>query len=501
MSITHTGSRSRRRAGIAAAAGVVALGLACADAPTWQPEHVIREPAIREGSGIVASRQYDGVLWTHNDSGDEARIFAIDRAANLLSEVHADGATNVDWEDITTDDAGNLYIADTGNNRNTRRDLGIYVVREPDPRAGRLQSVPVAGYIPFFYPEQTGFPDSATVNFDCEGLFWDQGELYVLTKHRSDTHSALYRVPAEGGAAVRLGEFDAGGMVSAASLSPDGRRLVVLTYEAIHLFERQSPSADLLSGKHHRTVLEARQCEAICFDGDDVVFTNEQREMFRVRLAALENLDAYVPAAPRATAVHVGSTRLGWWRNVAPLPLEPDIVVCPPPAEAPAVHLGWTADGVAVRIDWRVRRDADWPECVVEILLAPAGEPPQPSDAVVYRGTLRGSSVQLSRRTAAEAASSLPSADPPTKRTDGGWSGDRLWFEAVLPVPGGALRAGDAIHAVVQVFEPATAAILAPPCGHDADAPFEWAWAGSSSTQPWTNPLLWGSVTLAGQPD
>ncbi|RYG42513.1 hypothetical protein EON79_18735, partial [bacterium] len=34
-------------------------------------------PVIDEGSGIVASRRYPGVFWTHNDSGDAARFFAI----------------------------------------------------------------------------------------------------------------------------------------------------------------------------------------------------------------------------------------------------------------------------------------------------------------------------------------------------------------------------------------------------------------------------------------
>ena len=34
---------------------------------------------------------------------------------------------NVDWEDLTQDDKGYIYIADTGNNNNKRRELDIYI--------------------------------------------------------------------------------------------------------------------------------------------------------------------------------------------------------------------------------------------------------------------------------------------------------------------------------------------------------------------------------------
>ncbi len=33
--------------------------------------------AINEASGLAASRRNDGVLYTHNDSGDTGRVFAI----------------------------------------------------------------------------------------------------------------------------------------------------------------------------------------------------------------------------------------------------------------------------------------------------------------------------------------------------------------------------------------------------------------------------------------
>ena len=89
---------------------------------------LLQSDAISESSGLVASRTHDGVFWTHNDSGDAPRIFAIDRSGALLAEVVVEGARNRDWEDIAIDDTGHLFLADIGNNGSQRLDLTVYKV-------------------------------------------------------------------------------------------------------------------------------------------------------------------------------------------------------------------------------------------------------------------------------------------------------------------------------------------------------------------------------------
>ena len=51
---------------------------------------------ITEASGLVASRAHAGVFWTHNDSGDAARLFAIGPGGSNEGEISlqdADGET------------------------------------------------------------------------------------------------------------------------------------------------------------------------------------------------------------------------------------------------------------------------------------------------------------------------------------------------------------------------------------------------------------------------
>ena len=68
------------------------------------------------------------------------KSFAVNREGKVLGVFKVEGAEANDWEAIATDRQGNLYIGDFGNNRNTRRDLIIYQVREPSFEPGKSPS-------------------------------------------------------------------------------------------------------------------------------------------------------------------------------------------------------------------------------------------------------------------------------------------------------------------------------------------------------------------------
>src|SRR3954452_16857489 len=56
----------------------------------------IEEKKIIEASGVVASRRFKGIFWTHND-GDDATLFAIHRDGSLAGKVRIDAKLH-DWE-------------------------------------------------------------------------------------------------------------------------------------------------------------------------------------------------------------------------------------------------------------------------------------------------------------------------------------------------------------------------------------------------------------------
>ncbi|HHE38937.1 MAG TPA: hypothetical protein ENL20_10250 [Candidatus Cloacimonetes bacterium] len=250
---------------------------------------------IDESSAIIKSRIWENVYWTLNDSGDEARIFPFNHDGKVLranwykeeAGVYIPDAVNVDWEDMTTDDQGNIYIGACGNNDNIRRDLAIYIIKDPFPAS--TSKTRVFQTIDFYYPEQTEFPANPN-NFDCEAIFWAKGKLYLLTKHRADSKTCLYRFDEmelfKNNPITKLGSFEIGGMVTSAEASNDGKKLAVLTYNSVWLFE--SETDDYFNGKISILPIKAKQCEAICFDDDEtLLITNEQMEIFELKIYQL----------------------------------------------------------------------------------------------------------------------------------------------------------------------------------------------------------------------
>lgn len=253
----------------------------------------------RENSGIVKSRQFDDVFWMHNDSGDEPRIYPIHRDGTNYDDtryagengVLIGGAINVDWEDITVDSNGHVIIADVGNNENDRRDLALYYLEEPAPTAGRttfLKKLFVR------YPDQGDFPAKPNqFNFDCEAVFTVGDTVYLLTKNRSDSFTSLYVLenPQTDKPNVlrRLGTFDIQGQAVGADCTPDGKRLVVLTYTAIWLFERDNSDQSFFDGRISWAPSEEHDAEAICFADDSTLLIADeaQAELFELPIAEL----------------------------------------------------------------------------------------------------------------------------------------------------------------------------------------------------------------------
>jgi hypothetical protein len=253
----------------------------------------------KENSGIVKSRNYADLFWIHNDSGDEPRIYPIHRdGTNYGNErypqengVLIGGAINVDWEDITSLPDGTLVIADVGNNANDRRDLTLYYVDEPAPTAGRTT---FRKKVIVRYPEQQDFPASRNdFNYDCEAVFTVGETIYLLTKNRSNSYTSLYSLTDPQSEIVNqleyCGTFDVRGQAVAADCSHDGKRLVVLTYTGIWLFERDTLEQNFFEQHVRWAPLALHEAEAVCFADDETVLIADEAtaELFELRLNGL----------------------------------------------------------------------------------------------------------------------------------------------------------------------------------------------------------------------
>ena len=172
---------------------MIVLLLTLQSIPTVALTARFRSPRVRESSGVAVSRAHRGVLWTHNDSGDDAYVYATDLAGTDRGVVRIRGARAVDWEDIAlgpcpTGGGACLYVADTGDNERVRKSVVIYAVPEPDPpaRGGGTMRSAAATALRLRYRDG---PD------DVEAIYASPRDsaLYVVSKGRSGVVQ-LYRV-------------------------------------------------------------------------------------------------------------------------------------------------------------------------------------------------------------------------------------------------------------------------------------------------------------------
>lgn len=238
--------------------------------------------AVHETSGLALSRSGRPLLWTHNDSGNDPVIYALDTTGTIVGQVAVAGAVLLDWEDIAAGpcDSGNcLFIADIGDNFAARSMVAVYVIPEPSPEA--KQSEPAVALL-------ARFPDGSQ---DAEAIFvLPNGDLYLVTKGRQ-AGIALYRLPKaeqQPGNVATLelvrslwprpsSERD---RVTGATASPDGRWVAIRTYRTLHVYGTDALiDRGEAAVKFDLTPLRERQGEAVALTNEGDVWLSTESEI------------------------------------------------------------------------------------------------------------------------------------------------------------------------------------------------------------------------------
>ncbi|TWU01801.1 hypothetical protein [Neorhodopirellula pilleata] len=165
----------------------------------------IADTAINESSGMSFSMRDPGCVWTHNDSGDLARLFCLDVANGARTgSCELVGVDAIDWESMTSVPAletgssnPQLIVADSGDNRHVRGHITLYRFDEPDPR-----NVTELG-IDEYRSLNVRFPSGANVGgqnageaIDCEAIWFDPAEQAVVLLAKNPLPIAgVYLVP------------------------------------------------------------------------------------------------------------------------------------------------------------------------------------------------------------------------------------------------------------------------------------------------------------------
>lgn len=283
------------------------LSLAAPDAPYGKSEKVceLANRKVNESSGVAASGLRDGVFWTHNDSGDRARIYAFDATGRDLGSFLLTGVEAVDWEDMAAfrkDGKSYLLLADVGDNNARRESYSLHIVEEPAVKDAHLADAPLRPLMRIDFRYEDG-------KHNCESVAVDvtEGKIFLLTKEFPVTTKVYElalpptqpREPMTARALCRVSAIFATSM----DISPDGRQAAVLMYRGLLLYEKK-PKQNWAEAFAQRgrsvSIPRLPQAEAVCFsrDGSSLYLTSEKAptplwRLFSPRASSQEELTAH----------------------------------------------------------------------------------------------------------------------------------------------------------------------------------------------------------------
>jgi hypothetical protein len=242
--------------------------------PNNNNKHILKkyinpiDDALDESSGLILWR---GLLWSHNDSGGENKIYGVNRKTGQIENtIEIVNVSNVDWEDLAQDE-NYIYIAETGNNLGNRTNLQVFRLEKSKIGNTPYQKLE-AEKISYRYADQTDFSARNLSNpHDCEALIAHNDTLYLFSKDWVNQITKVYLLPNVPGDYVTeaVDSFDVKGLVTAADLSPDGK-LALLGYRNFEPFVWvfQKTGSKLFDQPRHIDLSFNRfaQTEGICFD-------------------------------------------------------------------------------------------------------------------------------------------------------------------------------------------------------------------------------------------
>nr|WP_321243034.1 hypothetical protein [uncultured Psychroserpens sp.] len=180
--------------------------------------------SLKETSAIEKTTTSD-ILWVIEDAGNKNNLYGLNSKGDIIKDISISNIQNIDWEDLTSDTLGNIYIGDFGNNNKKRENFAIYKVSNPENASAET----TAEVISFKLPKNMK-------SEDFESFFLHNGSFYIFSK----THKKmkLFKVPNTVGdhEASYISEIKLKGKntkVTSADISSDGKTVVLLNHDKL----------------------------------------------------------------------------------------------------------------------------------------------------------------------------------------------------------------------------------------------------------------------------
>lgn len=238
-----------------------------------------------EVSGMIF-HQPTQKLWMLQDKGNPSELYVYSVAGTFENTVTVNNQENTDWEDLSQDTNGNIYIGNFGNNDNKRKDLRILKV---DAGSLTSNSVNASQETTFYYEDQTDFPHKkSNLLYDCEAFVATNDAFYLFTKNRSkgfDGTFYVYKVPNKNGnfKAEKIATLQTCGQykscaITGAALNKNGNQIALLTHDKVLLIPFVNDNSFKQENITIKELGHNSQKEALTFKSDKQLFMADESE-------------------------------------------------------------------------------------------------------------------------------------------------------------------------------------------------------------------------------
>lgn len=195
---------------------------------------------VDEASGLAVGRINKNMIWTHNDSGDESRIFLMTDSAKHVGEFYLEGVELRDAEDMAIgpgpdESLSYIYLGDIGDNWGNTAVKQIYRFPEPSIQGLKIpftETISDFDVIHYRYPD--GMRDAETLMIDPKTK-----DLYIVSKREINVN--LYRMsyPYQANDTItleKLGNLPLT-IIVGGDISADGTEVLLKSYNEVFYYK------------------------------------------------------------------------------------------------------------------------------------------------------------------------------------------------------------------------------------------------------------------------
>jgi hypothetical protein len=246
-------------------------------------EHKIKDAKINECSGLVCSSKSDSLIWVHNDSGDQSKIYLINSNGETIAHYNFNKKVR-DCEDIAIwkrkNNKAQIFVGDIGDNDNKRGFITVFQFDEPslkmNDKEQLIENVKTFNFV---------YPDGAR---DAECLMFDPiEEKLIIVSKREDSVSVytafLNNLKTDQNTLTKEATLYFPGLgftrwITAGDISTDGTKIIIKSYAQVYYWDRknkQSVSEAML--QPHKLLKYKPEPQ-----GEAIGFTNQAKQFYTI---------------------------------------------------------------------------------------------------------------------------------------------------------------------------------------------------------------------------